>query len=174
MIADACYVACDKMYVDGEWKTICGGIKQPTLFISTELDLQEVQTMALAFISGVNEEHILKAKCDFNEKERVKEAAKILSESPLFIETIPDFSLKDIENIIKRNIRLNHTQYIFFDYIHTSMKILEEISRRSGGVSLREDNILFLLSVKLKDICTEFGVFILTSTQLNGKIFNCQ
>ena len=113
MIADACYVACDKMWTDGEWVTICGGVKQPTLFISTELDLQEVQTMALAFISGVNEEHILKAKCDFNEKERVKEAAKILSESPLFIETIPDFSLKDIENIIKRNIRLNHTQYVF-------------------------------------------------------------
>ena len=48
------------------------------------------------------------------------------------------------------------------------MKILEEISQRSGGVKLREDNILFLLSVKLKDICTEFGVFILSSTQLNG------
>ena len=32
------------------------------------------------------------------------------------------------------------------------MKILEEISRRSGGVRLREDNILFLLGVKLKDI----------------------
>jgi replicative DNA helicase len=48
------------------------------------------------------------------------------------------------------------------------MKILEEISQRSGGVRLREDNILFLLSVKLKDICNEFGVFILSSTQLNG------
>ena len=61
MIADACYIACDKMWIDGEWVTICGGVKQPTLFISTELDMQEVQTMALAFISGVNEEHILKA-----------------------------------------------------------------------------------------------------------------
>ena len=47
------------------------------------------------------------------------------------------------------------------------MKILEEISRRSGGIKLREDNILFLLSVKLKDICNQFGVFILSSTQLN-------
>jgi len=49
------------------------------------------------------------------------------------------------------------------------MKILEEITRRSGGIKLREDNILFLLSVKLKDICTQFNIFILTSTQLNGK-----
>ena len=48
------------------------------------------------------------------------------------------------------------------------MKILEEITKRSGGVRLREDNILFLLSVKLKEIATEYNVFILSSTQLNG------
>ena len=47
------------------------------------------------------------------------------------------------------------------------MKILEEITRRSGGVKLREDNVLFLLSVKLKEIATQYNVFILSSTQLN-------
>ena len=54
------------------------------------------------------------------------------------------------------------------DYIHTSIKILEEITRRSGGVKLREDNILFMLSTKLKDICNQYGVFIMSATQLNG------
>ena len=48
------------------------------------------------------------------------------------------------------------------------MKILEEITRRSGGVKLREDNVLFMLSNKLKDICNKCGVFIMTATQLNG------
>ena len=48
------------------------------------------------------------------------------------------------------------------------MKILEEITRKSGGVKLREDNILFMLSNKLKDICNQYGVFILSATQLNG------
>lgn len=47
------------------------------------------------------------------------------------------------------------------------MKILEEITQRSGGVRLREDNILFMLSNKLKDICNTYGVFIMSSTQLN-------
>jgi hypothetical protein len=47
------------------------------------------------------------------------------------------------------------------------MKILEEITRRSGGVRLREDNILFMMSIRLKDICNQYGVFILSSTQLN-------
>jgi hypothetical protein len=48
------------------------------------------------------------------------------------------------------------------------MKILEEITRRSGGVRLREDNILFMLSARLKDLCNLYGVFLLTSTQLSA------
>ena len=48
------------------------------------------------------------------------------------------------------------------------MKILEEITKRSGGVRLREDNILFMISIRLKDLCNQYGVFILTATQLNA------
>lgn len=45
---------------------------------------------------------------------------------------------------------------------------MEEITRRSGGVRLREDNILFMLSIRLKDLCNKYGVFIESSTQLNA------
>ena len=168
MMADACYLACDTMYdkVSDSWINI--GDKNPVIFISTELELSELQTMALAFISNVNEEHILSHRYDFAEYERVCKAAEILKTSPIYIEELPDFNLKDIENTIKRNIRVNECQYVFLDYIHTSMKILEEISHRSGGVRLREDNILFLLGVKLKDLANQFGVFILSGTQLNA------
>lgn len=48
------------------------------------------------------------------------------------------------------------------------MKILEEITRRSGGVRLREDNILFMLSVRLKDLANKYGIFIMSATQLSG------
>ena len=48
------------------------------------------------------------------------------------------------------------------------MKILEEVTKRSGGVRLREDNILFMISITLKDICNQYGIFILSATQLNG------
>ena len=93
---------------------------------------------------------------------------KILKNSPLYIVELPDFSLQDIEDIIKKNIREHEVKFVFHDYIHTSIKILEEITRRSGGVKLREDNILFMLSTRLKDICNQYGVFILSSTQLNA------
>ena len=92
---------------------------------------------------------------------------QLIKQSKIYFEQLPDFSLKDIENTIIRGIRERNTRYIFLDYIHTSMKILEEITKRSGGVKLREDNILFMISIRLKDICNQYGVFIMSATQLN-------
>jgi replicative DNA helicase len=167
MIADVCHIGCNKYY-DEMFGWIKNGASEPVLYITTEQELDEVQTMMLAFLSCVNEEHILNGKYEDDEEERVLEAGKIISESPIYIELMPDFSLKDIEDCIKRNIREHDVKYIFHDYIHTSLKILEEITKRSGGVKLREDNILFMLSIRLKDICNQHGVFIMSATQLNG------
>lgn len=167
MIADACNIACNKIY-DESFGWIKNGTSEPTLFITTEQELEEIQTMMLAFLSNVNEEHIINGEYEGDEEERVIKAGEILESSPLYVEELPDFSLKDIENVIKKNIRDHDVKYIFHDYIHTSLKILEEITKRSGGVKLREDNILFMLSNKLKDICNQYGVFIMSATQLNG------
>ena len=163
MIADACYIGCGKIY-DETLGWIKTGAAQPTLYITTEQELEEIQTMMLAFLSNVEEDHILNGKYEGDEEDRVREAAKILAESPLYVEELPDFSLKDVEDKIKKNIRDHDVKYIFHDYVHSSMKILEEITRRSGGVKLREDNILFMLSAKLKEICNVYGVFIMSAT----------
>ena len=167
MIADACYIACEKLY-DENFGWIGTGVAQPVLFITTEQELEEIQTMMLAFLSNVNEDHILNGEYEEGEEERVRQAAKLISEAPLYVEELPDFSLKDVEDKIKKNIREHDIKYVFHDYIHTSLKILEEITRRSGGVKLREDNILFMLSTRLKDICNKYGIFIMSATQLNG------
>ena len=167
MIADACYIACNKIY-DENFGWLKCGTQEPVLFITTEQELEEIQTMMLAFISDVEEEHILNGEYELGEMERIREAANILKNSPLYVEELPDFSLKDVEDKIKKNLRDHEVKYIFHDYIHTSIKILEEITRRSGGIKLREDNILFMLSTKLKDICNQHGVFIMSATQLNG------
>ena len=167
MIADCCYIGCNKIY-DENFGWIGSGPAEPVLFITTEQELEEIQTMMLAFLSNVNEEHILNGEYDEGEEERVIQAAKLLKESPIYVEELPDFSLQDVENKIKKNIRDHGVHYICHDYIHTSLKILEEITRRSGGIKLREDNILFMLSTRLKDICNQYGVFIMSATQLNG------
>ena len=167
MIADACYIGCNKLY-DEYFGWISTGVAQPTVYITTEQELTEIQTMMLAFLANVDEEHIMNGKYDGDEEERVITAANILKNSPLYIEVLPDFSLEDIEDLIKKNIRDHDVKYIFHDYIHTSLKILAEITQRAGGIKLREDNILFMLSIRLKDLCNKYSVFIMSATQLNA------
>ena len=168
MVAQCCHIGCNQIFnIDkNQWETI--GKPEPTLYIATEQDQSEVQTMMLAFVSGVDEEHILTGTYFAGEWERVVKAKQILKDSPIYFESLPDFSLKDIENTLKRNIRERGVKYLFLDYLHTSMKILEEVTKRSGGVRLREDNILFMISIRLKDICNQYGVFIMSATQLNA------
>lgn len=167
MVADSANFACNRIYHE-QFGWIKNGISQPTVYITTEQDLSEVQQMLLAFLSEVDEDHIVKGQYLDGEEERVLEAAKIIQESPLWIECVPDFSMRDIENIIKRYIKDKNVKYIVYDYIMTTLKILAEITKQTNGVKLREDNILFMLSTRLKDLANKYGVFIMTSTQLSG------
>ena len=169
MIADACTIACSEIYNPYSQNWEVNGTKEPTLFIATEQDKEEVQTMMLAFLSNVNEEHIIDGNYYAGEWERVVKAATVLKDSPLYIEQLPDFSLKDIETTIKRGIRDYDVRYVFFDYIHTSMKILSEVTSKTGIKGLREDNVLFMMSIKLKDMCNQYGIFIMSATQLNAE-----
>ena len=168
MIADSCSIACDEIYDSTQQKWVNNGTKEPTIFITTEQEKDEIQTMMIAFLSDVDEEHIISGEYYAGEWERVIYAANLLNKCPLYIEQLPDFSLKDIENAIKRGIRDYEVKYVFFDYIHTSMKILTEVSSKTGIKGLREDNVLFMISIRLKDLCNQYGVFIMTATQLNA------
>ena len=168
MMADACWLACGEYYKDDKDGWVSLGVKCPTVFISVELDKEELQTMAIAFLSGVNENKIIRNEYDAIEAERVAHAMKVLKESELYIEYFPDYSMKDIENCIKRNLRVHKAQMCFVDYIATSMKIIEEVTKASGGMRIREDQVLYLLSSKLKDIACQFGIFIMSATQLNS------
>ena len=174
MIADSCNIACNEIYSSAEGKWIENGTQEPTIFISTEQEIDEIQTMMLAFLSDVDEEHIINSNYFAGEWERVVYAAELLRKSPLYIQQLPDFSLKDIENTIKRGIRDYDVRYVFFDYIHTSMKILTEVTSKTGIKGLREDNVLFMISIRLKDLCNQYGVFIMTATQLNADYITAQ
>ena len=111
MVADACYMACNRIYdnATGQWKDKGS---QPVLFISTELDIDEITTMCLAFLTGYNEEELLLQKISF-EDPILGEAVRVLEEAPLYLEILPDYTIKDVENTIKRNIRINHTKLVF-------------------------------------------------------------
>lgn len=174
MVADACSIACNEVWDPTTRRWEKTGTKEPTIFITTEQEKDEVQTMMIAFLSGVDEEHILTGMYEQQEWERVVYAANLLKNSPLYVQQLPDFSMQDIESTIKRGIRDHEVRYVFFDYIHTSMKILTEVTSKTGIKGLREDNVLFMISIRLKDICNQYQVFIMTATQLNADYISAQ
>ena len=172
MVADCCNIACDEIYDTVQNKWIPNGTNEPSIYVMTEQIFSEVQTMMWAFISAVPEDHILTNRYEPGEIERVDRAREIIKRSPLYLKELHDFSLKDIENVIKMSVKKFNIRYIFLDYIHSSMKILSEVSSRASVKGLREDNVLFMISVRLKDLATEYGVFVMSSTQLNGDYVN--
>ena len=173
-ISQACNFACDEIYNTEQGKWVSNGTKEPTVFITTEQEVDEIQTMMLAFLSGVDENHIIYNDYYAGELDRVLYAAELMKKCPIYIKKLPDFSLKDIENTIKYSIHEWGVRYICFDYLHTSMKILSEVTSKTGIKGLREDNVLFMMSIRLKDLCNEYGVFILTATQLNADYITAQ
>lgn len=168
MVGDACFIGCSQMWSLKENKWVTTGACQSVLFIATEQTLDEIQISTVACISGVEEDHIVMHEYFTGEWERIVKAKQLLKQSKIQFICMPDFSMDDVENMIKKHIRENQVEYVFFDYIHSSAKILTEIGGKSGVKNLREDNILFLLASKLKDIAVQYGVFVLSSTQLNA------
>lgn len=167
-LADACLVSIPKRYDLERKRWVKTGCQEPTLFITTELEIEEVQTMIMAYVSGVPEEHILDGKYEPGEEARVDKAISVIQEAPLWIEHVPDFNVDDIENVIKEYKLKHQIAYCFFDYIFTSIKILTEVATKARGVKLREDNVLVMFSDRLKGICNKLNVHIDTSTQVSG------
>lgn len=137
------------------------------LFIVTEMDKSELQTIILAYLSGVNEEHILRNKYDNSEEERVRFAVEIMKKYKdyFLIEEISDPNLVNVESTIKKYATIDKVKYVVFDYIHTTASMMGQFSK-SG---LREDVVLMLMANQLKQIAKDYNVFIFSATQVNAQ-----
>jgi len=150
----------------GEW--VESGYSMPTLLISSELTLKEVQYMWLGYLSGVPEERIVLNNMTESEEERVMHAAKLIEESPLFFVEISNYDVSDIENIIKKYVLTKGVSYVFFDYVGTTQKILSSSARSTKMSGLREDQILLMFMNRLKDLAKILNIFVYTATQISG------
>lgn len=169
--ADACKMSIPYVYDTNKKEFIYTGLNEPTLYITTEMTCDEIQTIFLASVSKVNEEHILYGEYVGDELDRVKKAIKYIESSPLYIVHIPDFSIEDIKNIIKKYNREYNVRYFFFDYIMSSLRLISEVSNKSR-TGLKEHQLLLIFSTELKTIAQQLNVFIFTASQLNGEASN--
>lgn len=167
-LADACRLSATHLFDLKKNKWVENDFQERTVVITTEMLIEELQTIAFAYISGVDEEKILNNTMTDEERERVERAADVLEESTIWFEELPNFNVADIEQTIEKNVVLNGVEYVYFDYIHSSVKVFSEMSKTSGS-KLREDQILLLMSIRLKDICNKYEVYLMSATQLNGE-----
>lgn len=172
-VFDACHLAypirwsyeqqtfIEEISADGEYRS-----PRKVLFIVTEMDKEELQTIMLAYLSGVNEDHILTGKYDFGELSRVKYAAEIMKKYSgyFLIEEISEPNLTNVEATVKKYATIDQVKYIFFDYIHSTASMMNQFVRNN----LREDTILMMMANQLKQIAKDYNVFIFSATQVNA------
>lgn len=108
-----------------------------TLFIVTEMDKEELQTIMLAYLSGVPEDRILTGSYLDDEYERVLFAAQIIKDyhDNFIIEEISEPNLVNVTATIKRYATVENVKYVFFDYIHSTASMMSEFAK----TGLRED-----------------------------------
>ena len=172
-IFDACHIAYPKRWSHDKNSFIeeiqaNGNPRQPrkVLFIVTEMDKEELQTIMLAYLSGVDEDHILTGNYDLGELTRVKQAAKIIEEYSgyFIIEEISDPNLQNVEATIRKYATVDEVKYVFFDYIHSTASMINQFSKNN----IREDVILMMMANQLKQLAKDYNLFIFSATQVNS------
>ena len=172
-IFDACHLAYPKRWSHEKQAFIeeinaKGEPRQPrkVLFIVTEMDKEELQTIMLAYLSGVDEDHILTGNYDLGELTRVRCAAKIMEEYSgyFIIEEISEPNLENVQATIKKYATVDEVKYVFFDYIHSTASMIGQFSRNN----IREDVILMMMANQLKQLAKDYKIFIFSATQVNA------
>jgi len=165
MCGEMCHLVYPFRYNKTAKRWIQNGFSKKALFILTEMEPDEIQTMIPAYLADVNEEHILQGNYEEDEETRVECAIEIMKAYPYFyIEQIPDPSAAQIQSLIRFYVQNYDVEYVFFDYIFSSPGLLGEYR----DLGLRTDEALLLLSNGLKEIATECNVYVRSATQLNA------
>ena len=173
-VGEACHLAIPEYYDCDKKQWVNTGLEESVLIIETELELQEVQTMMMAYVSGIPESRILDGKYSREEEQRLDKAIDLIeaSKERFFFVSITNFDSDDVINTIKTYYMNKHVSYVFFDYLSESIKMLAEGTRKTKVQGLRTDQILLQMSTALKDCAKQLNIYIWTATQLSGDYKN--
>lgn len=166
LLGEACYLAFPMRYSweTMEWKIT--GNSEKTLFIATEQTKEEIQTMIVAYLTGINEDVILYGHFTKEQQTIIEEAKEVIKKykNNLMIVQIPMPSVEIVKSVVRQNCIINDIKNVFFDYIFSNPALLNEFR----DLKIREDVALLMLSTALKDLAVEQDVFMMSATQLNS------
>lgn len=169
-IADLCNVCCTQLWDDEAQDFIdnpnCHG---GGFFIHTEMDQEtEIQPRFVSYIANIPLHTILSGKYNDSERKRLLKAAQILETSRIRLIDMPQFTIPLLRNTLKEMAITEGFQYGVFDYVQDN-GIAGKIYKEETGTTLRQDMLLLAIVTDLKACAEEFGLGILSMTQLNGQ-----
>lgn len=167
-VGDACMLSFPVRYNNDFKKWEWTGSDETTLFIATEQKKDEIQTLILAYLTGINEELILYGLFTEEEKAIINQARLIMHyyRKNFIIEEMPNPDIAQVKAIVRRKWIEDNIDNVFYDYIFSSPNLLAEFR----DLKVREDVALGMMSAALKELAVEMNLFIMTSTQTNAKV----
>lgn len=168
-LMDACNFAVPYVYDTKKKRFVHTGHRIPTLFIGVEGDIPSFQKIVLATVSKVSTDHIQKGKYEPGELERVRKATQYISDAPLYLVYCDDYSISDIENLVKKYVITKGIEICIFDYLQSSLRLMAEI-RSKGASGMQEYQMLRIFATRLKALAERTKICIISATQLNDTV----
>ena len=162
MVGQACKMALP--YIENG--QVIEGELRKVYYCATEQEPEEIQTMILAYVSGVNESHIITGKYFPGEEELVDRAIEIIEKykDNLLIDRIPDPTVSYVRQQILEMVLEKDIDIVMYDYIF----IPSDDDQSAKNHQYRTDQVLMMFANTIKELAVTYNIFILTGTQVNG------
>lgn len=151
-VGDACNIAYPIRYEPKYGRWVATGTPEKVLYVMTEQDPAEIQTMILAYLTGYNEEIFLYGTYGEEQMDRINKAIDIMEryKDNMLFARVPDPCSSVIKNLFRKYALQYGVENFFYDYIFSSPAMLNEyrdLKIREDEVVLRpQNNFLLLLS----------------------------
>ena len=139
-VGDACILAFPFRYEEEAHKWIQTGTAEKVLFIATEQNVQEIQKMILAYLTGFNETKFRYGGFTEEEEHIIRQALWVMEQfqDNFYIVRMPNPTIELVKTVVREQVLLHNIGYVFYDYIFISPSLLSEFK----GFNLRNDKVL--------------------------------
>lgn len=136
MVGDACHIAYPIRYDPKVGKWVSTGSCEKVLYVMTEQDTEEIDTMILAYLTGYNEDVFTYGTFDENDP-RIQTALDIMERfsDNMNYAKISDPCSSVVKNLFRRRNLQDGIENFFYDYIFSSPAMLDEYR----DLKIRED-----------------------------------
>lgn len=138
MVGDACHIAYPIRFDPKVGKWVSTGSCEKVLYVMTEQDIEEIDTMIMAYLTGYNEDIFTYGTFDENDP-RIQTAMDIMERyaDNMNYAKVSDPCSSIIKNLFRRRNLQDGIENFFYDYIFSSPAMLDEYR----DLKIREDKL---------------------------------